>query len=170
MLAYHPAFDLYNCIFRVLCLLDASQENKLTFDKLRIWDFYLTFPGEIRDISFPTELLKLKNSLFKVPKNDYERLTDPKRIFEKMHSYQLCAVSCLASYGFIDTEQLKMKIIKRTEKEYPAEIAKEINSISELKKSIIRLLVMEFVQMPFYGQHGLKHRTRLIDYKYDPRI
>lgn len=169
MLAYHPAFDLYNCVFRVLCLLDASQEDKLTFDKLRIWDFYLTFPAEIRDIAFPAELRKLKSSLFKIPKNDYEQLVDPKRIFEKMYSYQLSAVSCLASYGFIDAEQLKMRIIKRTKKEYPADIVKEIDSIAELKKSIIRLLVKEFIQLPFYGQNGLKYRTRLIDYKYDPR-
>ncbi|WP_316749594.1 ABC-three component system middle component 5 [Pedobacter gandavensis] len=168
-LAYHPAFDLYNCIFRMLCLLDGSKELELSFDKLRIWDFYLTFPSQVKEIQFPSELRKNKNTLFKVEDNAYEKLINPKRIFERMHSYQLAAVRCLASYGFVDAESLSRNVIKRTKKPLPVDLKEEIEGISPLKKNIIKLLVSDFVSLPLYGENGLKHRTKLIDFKYDPR-
>jgi len=61
MLIYHPAFDLYNCAFRMLQLMISIKQNEVELDKLRIWDFYLTFPNEARKISYPRDLSELKN-------------------------------------------------------------------------------------------------------------
>lgn len=169
MLAYHPAFDIYNCIFRVLCLLNAAEEKEISFQKLRIWDFYLAFPGQVKNISFPIEFTKLKNSTFNFTDNPYEQLIDPKLIFEKMLTYQLSAVRCLASYGFLETKSLERNVIKTTDKKYPVEIIAEIENISVIKKDVIKLLVEDFMQLPLYGFKGLKSRTGLIDFKYDPR-
>jgi hypothetical protein len=168
-LAYHPAFDLYNCIFRMLCLLDNSREPELSLDKLRIWDFYLTFPMQVKEIRFPSELVKQKNTLFNIEDNVYEKLINPKRIFERMHSYQIAALRCLASYGFVDNVSLAKNVVKRTSKPLPEELSNQIDDISNLKKNIIKLLVSDFVALPLYGENGLKGRTALIDFKYDPR-
>src|SRR5688572_13925066 len=98
MLVYHPAFDLYNCIFRMLQLIMHMKHDEVELDRLRIWDFYLTFPREAKSIKFPQELAELKK-VFKNPvQNSYEDLVDPKKIFERMKSYQNDALKCIASY------------------------------------------------------------------------
>lgn len=169
MLVYHPAFDLYNCIFRMLCLLDASPEDEIPFDKLRIWDFYLTFPGEVAKISFPFQLRSQRAVFVDAGNNVYEKLNNRNRIFERMHSYQHSAIRCLASYGFVDAGALNKNLVKRTNKKYPDNIKAEISEISPIKKSAIDLLVKDFLYLPLFGKDGLKDRTRLIPFKYDPR-
>lgn len=169
MLVYHPGFDLYNCIFRMLCLLSRSSEEKIHIDKLRIWDFYLAFPNQVRTIVFPSDLTKLKETIFKNYNNPYEEIPDSKTVFERMKTYQTSALNCLASYGFIDYQSLTKGVIKKTGKEIPKELAESINNISIEKDNIIKLVINEFVDLPLYGSKGLKARTGLIDFKYDSR-
>jgi len=167
MLIYHPAFDLYNCIFRMLQLLSNMKESEVELDRLRIWDFYLTFPREARKITFPRNLNQLKEFIFKEKEaNPYEDLVDAKRIIERMKSYQLSALKCLASYGFIDKQQLAKNIVRRTEKEIPTELKDKLSELSAEKANTIKL-VTGFWELPLYGVHGLKSRTGLIEYKYD---
>jgi hypothetical protein len=169
MLVYHPAFDLYNCVFRMLCLLSRSHEEEIHIDKLRIWDFYLAFPNQVRTITFPSDLRKLKETVFKNYNNPYEQIPDPKTVFERMKTYQTSAINCLASYGFIENQSLAKNIIKRTEKIIPSELAESINKLPIEKENIITLVINEFVDLPLYGSKGLKARTGLIDFKYDSR-
>lgn len=93
MLVYHPAFDIYNCAFRMLQLLSNMEETEIELDKLRIWDFYLTFPNEARQITFPRDLSELKKIFKNKPDNPYEDLIDPRRIAERMKAYQLSALN-----------------------------------------------------------------------------
>jgi len=169
MLVYHPAFDLYNCVFRMLCLLSKSNEAEIHLEKLRIWDFYLAFPNQVRTITFPSELKPLKDTIFKNKNNPYEHIPDSKMMFDRMKTYQMSAINCLASYGFIENKCLRQNIIKKTDKTVPKELIEVINNLSKEKENIIKLVVNEFVDLPFYGNKGLKARTGLIDFKYDPR-
>lgn len=169
MLVYHPAFDIYNCIFRMLQLLSYTKEEEIVFDKLRIWDFYLTFPSQVGEITFPANLSHLKEKIFKDKKNPYEELSDPRGIFDRMHTYQLSAVKCLASYGFVDSKQLTKRKIKKTGKQIPVELLNQLNNPSTENKNIIKLVTSDFVNLPFMGKDGLKARTGLIDFKYDKR-
>ena len=169
MLVYHHAFDLYNCIFRMLQLILHSKENEIPMDKLRIWDFYLTFPSEIKHIIFPSDLRLLKEQVFKDKDNPYEKLTDAKRIFDRMRSYQMTAVKCLASYGFIDSKLLSKNLIARTGKEIPVELQERINDLTTEKRNIIKLVTSDLVALPLFGEKGWKARTGLIDFRYDPR-
>jgi hypothetical protein len=47
MLVYHPAFDIYNGVFRMLQLVTFMKQENVELDKIRIWDFYLTFPNQL---------------------------------------------------------------------------------------------------------------------------
>lgn len=169
MLVYHPAYDLYNCIFRMLALLSYTKDDEMHTDKLRIWDFYLTFPSEVREIAFPSDLRKLKESVFKDKENPYEELTDPRRVFEKMKPFQSSAIKCLAVYGFIDGKALSKNRVSKTKKEIPAELKEQISKLSTEKNNVIKLVTADFVNLPLFGEKGLKARTGLIDFKYDPR-
>jgi hypothetical protein len=169
MLVYHPAFDLYNCIFRMLQLLSYSKEDEVDLDKLRIWDFYLTFPNLVKDISFPSDLRHLKDRIFKEKDNPYEDVTDPKQVFEKMNSYQISAIKCLASYGFVDSKSLDKSKVRKTSKEIPPELMEKLNDLENQKGNVIKLLTSDLVTLPLFGDKGLKARTGLLEFKYDPR-
>ncbi len=167
MLVYHPAFDIYNCIFRLLQLLSNVEEKEIEVERLRIWDFYLTFPKEAAHIRFPRDLNVLKELIFKTKEpNPYEDLVDSRKIIDRMKSYQLSALNCLASYGFVDSEKLSKNIVRRTKKEIPEELMRKLTDLSVEKANIIKL-VTGFVDLPLHGAHGLKSRTGLIDFKYD---
>lgn len=168
MLVYHPAFDIYNCVFRILQLLQHMNQKEVEVDRIRIWDFYLTFPNETRNIRFPNSLNDLKKIFYKYPPNPYEDLIDPKRIIDRMKSYQLSALKCLASYGLIDSVLLTKNIIKRTEKPIPEELNIKVLELTIEKSNVIKLIV-GFWELPLYGKMGLKDRTGLIEFKYDPR-
>lgn len=168
MLVYHPAFDLYNCVFRMLRLITFMKHEHVELDRLRIWDFYLTFPNEARKIKFPQELQELKKIFKQKEINPYEDLIDPRRIIERMKSYQISALKCIASYGLIDSNDFSKNIIRRTEKEIPKEILDKFDRTTNEEDNILKLVV-GFSELPLFGQMGLKYRTGLIDFKYDPK-
>lgn len=168
MLIYHPAFDIYNCVFRMLQLLTHMEQEEVEVDRLRIWDFYLTFPNEARNISYPNSLSELKGVFKKKGFNPYEDLIDPKKIIERMKSFQLSALKCIASYGLIDTKLLAKNIVKRSSKEIPRELSDKFNELTLEKANIIKL-ILGFCELPLYGKSGLKDRTGLIEFKYDQR-
>lgn len=163
MLVYHPAFDIYNCAFRMLQLLSLMEESEIELDKLRIWDFYLTFPNEARQITFPRDLFELKKIFKNKPDNPYEDLIDPKRIAERMNPYQLSALRYLASYGLIDNNLFQKNIIKRTDKALPSELQQKLDEINTEKENIIKLVK----GFNFLALRGLKERTGLLEFRYD---
>lgn len=167
MLVYHPAFDLYACIFRVLNLLHEMKVPEIEVDRLRIWDFYLTFPGEARKITFPNDLHVLSTIFRSRPPNPYEDLIDPKKMFERMKTYQISALRCLASYGFVDSAPLTEGLVKLTGKAIPEQLLSEYQGASNEVKNIIKL-VIGFRELSLGGQQGIKSRTGLISFKNDP--
>jgi len=168
MLIYHPAFDLYAGVFRMLNILVVMDQDSIELERIRIWDFYLTFPNEARKIKFPMQLSELKKVFKEKEPNPYEDLIDPKRILQRMQSYQMAALRCLVSYGLIDGVQLTKKIVKRTEKEVPEELITQFLNNSTERSNIIKL-VIGFAELPLYGEVGLKQRSGLLDFKYDAR-
>lgn len=163
MLVYHPAFDIYNCAFRMLQLLSNMEETEIELDKIRIWDFYLTFPNEARQITFPRELFELKKIFKNKVDNPYEDLIDPRRIAERMQQYQISALKYLASFRLIDSKLFSKNIVKRTDKEIPSELKTKIEDISNEKQNIIKLVK----GFNFLALRGLKERTGLLEFRYD---
>lgn len=168
MLIYHPAFDIYNGVFRLLQLINSMKQTQVEVDRLRIWDFYLTFPNEARKISFPTTLSELKKIFKLKEENPYEDLIDSRKIIERMKPYQMAALKCIASYGLIDAKMLSKNIVLRTEKELPKDLLQKFSETTIEKENIIKL-VLGFEELPLFGKMGLKHRTGLIEFRYDKR-
>jgi hypothetical protein len=166
MLIYHPVFDVYHCIFRMLQLIVKMQSGEVEVEKIRIWDYYLTFPHEIVKISFPREYLEYKK-FFKEINNPYENILGTKRTFDKMQSIQMTALKSLASYNFIDTKKLDKGLVSRLDFELSSELFTQINDLSPREKNIIELLTKVFYDIPLLGENGLKYRTGLLNFKYD---
>ncbi len=166
MLIYHPAFDIYNAAYRILLLTTRMKTETVEIERMRIWDFYLVFPGEAKHISFPSDLIALKK-IFKHVPNPYEDLIDSKRIFERMKPFQLAAIRYLASYDLIDTKELSNNYIKRTSKAIPEELGKQMQNLTIQQDNIIKLVTSPLNDLPLYGGSGFKFRTKLLDFRYD---
>ncbi len=166
MLTYHPAFDLYNAMFRMLRLLRQLGDRSIEVERLRILDFYLLFPSLLRDIQMPISARKFRSRIGNEP-NSYEVLPDPKRLFDRLDSYQMAAVQCLAAYSFVDPEELKQGRVKRTSRALPPELETRIEQRNE-SDFIVELLTGPLVDVDLYGKSGLKQRTDLFEHRYDP--
>lgn len=78
MLIYNQAFDIYHTMFRLM-LLTKYINSVVEIEKLRILDFYLTFPGELRHFKSYKGFAKYKNKILK-SNNEYENLIDRKSV------------------------------------------------------------------------------------------
>lgn len=168
MLVYHPAFDLYHCVFRMLALLNKMNYETVELDRLRVWDFYFLFPNEVaKHVKIIKELKKLK-TVFKEIQNPYEEIPDVKSLFERMKPFQITALKCLSSYEIIDSSFLSTKIIKYHKDKVPQELLNQLDSLSDGQENLIKLILSPFNDLPLYGQNGFKERTGLLEFRYDP--
>ena len=163
-LFYHPAFDSHHCIYRTLMITNRSPGHIFEVERMRIWDFYSVFPAETRRISFPSQLSILKRD---ITRNTYEELPEPHLIFTRMQPFQMIAYRSLAAFGLIDSEQLKKNRISRTNKRIPPAVQSRFENISD-DDGYVLSLAGQFNAIPLYGKNGLKARTKLLEYRYDP--
>ena len=164
-LFYHPAFDSYHCIYRTLLLSAKTASKVIEVERMRIWDFYLVFPPETRQISFPSELSILKRS--DIRPNTYENVVDPQFIFARMKAFQLTAYRSLAAFGLIESSELLNNRIVRTNKTVPSTLLSRFDATNEGERYVLSLVASALNNLPLYGPKGLKQRTKLLDYKYD---
>lgn len=165
MLIYNHAFDLYHSMFRILQITDKSSDV-LEIDKLRILDFYLAFPSELLEIkSFKG--FKHYKKFIKTKTNNYERLTDRKRLFFKMEQIQISAIKALISYGLFNADEFRNGRVKRTDCVLSEKLEQRIKKANEENPELISLITGPLATMKLYGHLGLKVRTNLIEFKYD---
>ncbi|MDX2353240.1 ABC-three component system middle component 5 [Stutzerimonas xanthomarina] len=50
MLMYHPAFDANHCLYRIVSILRATDDQQISWPLLRMLDFYYLFPGQLKNI------------------------------------------------------------------------------------------------------------------------
>ena len=171
MIVYQQAFDIYHSVFRLLRLLDVfNRSESVEVDRLRIWDFYLLFPNKMPEITLRREeedVKKLIRNYIAKRENPYEELTDCRIMFEKIQPYQITAMKCLASYGIISKETLSLNRVSVINKEELQTKLVNLPGLTDRETNAVKLLTSHFFLMPLSGEYGLKHRTGLIESKYD---
>src|SRR6218665_3061037 len=102
MIVYNQAFDLYHTIFRLIHFLNKFEnQTVLEIERVRIWDFYLLFPSKIHEIRLKqseSDIKKIRKEFIKDSNNPYEKITENRKVFEKIKPYQQAALNCIASY------------------------------------------------------------------------
>jgi hypothetical protein len=154
MLLYHPAFDTYHSAFRLLLLLWHLNEKATPFARLRILDFYLLFPAELADISFPRELIREK-ARWKGLKSRYNQITDPRRVFDELASFQVSGMQILLSTG-IALQEERSDSFGIDRNSIPPALVRELESASQTRNELLRLLTGPFKAIELYGRTGLK--------------
>ncbi len=168
---YNPAFDPFNCIYRMLLILrDFEHEEYVEVDRLRIYDFYLLFPYKTYTIRFKPTEKELKDRLSQFVsrrQNPYNETTNDRRLFEQLRPYQMIALGHMAGYGLISPEHLLMYQVKVIDKEKMHLILSRLGEAPASERNLISWLNLCFRTTPLCGTFGLKYRTRLMEYKYD---
>lgn len=165
MLIYHPAFDAYHCVFRMLALIESS--TTLEIDRARLLDFYLAFPSAIGDIRLPTTLSHGRR-LGKDLGNIYRNPLDSKAVFRDMSQIQNAALRSIAALGLIDVSCYEKGILKRVPSEsIPAVLMRKLKEYFDARLEILEFLLKDLAPIPLRGVDGLKHRTMLLEYRYD---
>ena len=54
MLIYHPLYDAYHCVFRLLLIIERLENVPVA--TVRLLDFYVLFPARVAKIRLPAEL------------------------------------------------------------------------------------------------------------------
>jgi hypothetical protein len=171
MIVYHPAFDLYHSVYRLLQILTHfKRKDYVETDRLRIWDYYLLFPDQVHTIKLKqdeADIKKLiKNYIQKVD-NPYEEILDNRKMFEKIKPYQLTALKSLASYGIINKEYLNENRVTIVSEAILEKYTSRFEEMSAKEKNVISLMTSHFYEMSMFGPAGLKTRTKLLESRYD---
>ena len=166
MLVYHPAFDLYHCVFRMVRLMNRLPPGDYPVERMRILDFYLLFPGQIASFRFPRPLLAHRKACA-VKDNRYEKLADPYRIFLRLAPFQMESLGCLAAHGIIEPAQLSEGLVRRTTNSIPSRLKNAVEEADRIEPKSISLLTGSLMGLDLCGKDGLKARSDLFEYRYD---
>ena len=167
MLVYNPAFDLYHTILRIL-KVESRLRKELEIERVRIYDFLFLFPMEMKNIRFSKKELSLK---YLIPKNDspYSEIIDSGKLFKRMEPFQITAIKSIVSLGLFDKAAFEAGYIKRMNPELPKDIAVLVNNIDPQRKNALVIISQFLDKLELFGEDGLKSRTSLIEYRYDPK-
>lgn len=164
MLIYHPAFDAYHCVFRMLAVTEWITE--LEIDKARLLDFYILFPSTIASIRLPSGLADARR-IAKLTANVYHDPLNPATTFKEMRYIQEAAFKCIAASGLIDIKNFETGLISRTEMIIPNELKLKVDAFLMGRQAIAKIVLDGLASIPLRGIDGLKHRTKLIEHRYD---
>ncbi|HEI8004583.1 TPA: hypothetical protein SLC38_001456 [Morganella morganii] len=164
MLIYHPAFDAYHCLFRMIAIIEKL--NYVEVEKIRILDFYMIFPSLVSKIRMPVTFNKEKKEARKYT-NEYRDPISPLSTFRDMHQIQISALKCLAGTGLIDMVKLEHGFVIRTEMKIPDNLLLLVNDFLNEKPEIYSFILDTLSQFHLLGKDGLKDRTELMEYRYD---
>lgn len=167
MLIYHPAFDAYHCVYRMLVITGALPT--LEFAKLRILDYYMCFPAELASIQLPQEHTEIRR-VARAIKNEYRGPVSAARTFRDMEPIQHAAARLLAASGVFDPRQLESGTVSRTGSALPDGLLRAQDSepaSSGLAATASQYVLHRLSSLPLSGPGGLKHRTGLMEHRYD---
>lgn len=164
MLIYHPSYDAYHCIFRMLAIAESIPQIEI--DKARLLDFYLLFPSAIASIRLPASL-KDARRLAKSLANVYHDPVNLATTFREMRHIQVASLKCIGASGLIDRELFEAGFISRSDVKMPTKLHHKVGEFVTSRQPIADIILQGLAEIPLRGEDGLKHRTELMEYKYD---
>ncbi len=166
MLTYNRALDPYHSAFRILEIV-RYVERRYSLDLLRILDFYLTFPAFIEDMRFPSHLMRWKRR-FREERNPYHYPTNPVAVFKQMHALQDGAVRRLLAKELLNVNAAREdQSVVRVARPLPPILEERIRIRTEEQDELLGFLTGPMAEIPLQGRDGLKHRTGLLEHRYD---
>lgn len=170
MITYNPAFDLYHSIFRMAHILLKMDEHKpVEIDRVRIWDFYMLYPVQLNHVSLKMDEKEIRDArkLLKLKETNYDYKGDTRKLFEWIKPCQISALGCLVSCGILSKEAFEVGNVLVSNHDKLNAFVEHAGDISVHERNILKFLSFLFSGMPLTGNYGMKHRTKLLEFKYD---
>lgn len=167
MLIYHPAFDINYARLRIIQLIDGLRDKEVPFDLLRILDFYFLFPHLLADVKLTKGLLRTKREFGKLA-NKYNGVPAPKILIRQMEGIHETAIRALQSSNLVELPSSDMALVRRSSITLPDDLKTVIADQPEQERELAKILSGEVATIPLNGPDGLKARTGLLEYRYDP--
>lgn len=165
MIIYHHRNDIYHCVFRLLSIF-IFLEKKIEIERIKIIDFYFTFPHLLANAAIPRTKgslrLKKEAQTFNIP---YENLPSNKILFSEMGDFQSQAIDILLAKDILRINRAGFLIEGESFKN--AEIINITDKNYFTSNSFFKVLVDIFSNAQLYGTSGLKCKTGLMEYRYD---
>lgn len=169
-LTYNEAFDPYHAVFRFLRLhLACDIGAKLPFDTLRILDFYLLFPFRLQAMKlFASDSGWRKISKTYEGRAPYGAMPEDSTIFARMEPFQRAAVASLVNSGYLAPDAWETNEVQFKTEILPSAVVARCLAVNAQMKDIIDILCQIKSRYPLGARDGLKDRTGLLEYRYDP--
>jgi hypothetical protein len=166
MLIYDPTVDPYHCAIRILAIIEHGATSELHVDSVRIADYYLAYPSKVADIRLPNHQrgIRKQSKLLATP---YRNPFEAKSTFERMRPIFQAALSCLVAAGYLDAEKLKRGLVARGAS-LPDDLSVAVSGFLVRQSLIREFVIKELTTIPLLGANGLKDRSGLLEYRYDP--
>lgn len=162
-LVYHPAFDPYNALLRIIRVLSAVPEG-IDPTALRIMDFYLLFPESLANARLTPQLRSLVRRLAAEPRYPYDKLPASKSLFERMAPSHEAARQTLVSKGIAAAEGPKIRLLPDR---LPTELRDLVEEQNRAEEPLLAAISSIAAAFPTEGPNGLKDRSGLAEYRYD---
>lgn len=168
MLIYDNALDPYHCSVRILaiCIYGNADRRMFQVDSVRILDYFLVYPSKLAFCRLPSEHKSIRTSIKEI-ENPYRHSPGKRAAFERMKSVFYAAASGLGAAGMIDVEFLERGIFKIKPECIPIEIDAAVQRFKARQSTVGDFILAVLSTLPLNGPDGLKHRTGLLEYRYD---
>jgi hypothetical protein len=169
-MGFEPALDSYHAVFRLARLLPIiGSAGPLPIDTVRILDFYLVFPFRLDEMRFKQEHRRLR----KVAKNylqqkPYAKLPNDRQLIERMWPFEMAALETAGAKGFISVDSLAEHRVEAIPIVAKNELITSAEAASSEQFDLMELLGILATDYAPNGSDGLKARTGLLEYRYDP--
>lgn len=165
MIIYHPAYDAYHGALRIVSLCDSFEEG-LEIEKVQLLDFYIIFPEHFYKVRLPNNFRKMK-SYSKKMDSRYKNSQEQKTLFFSYVKVSKVSFGILLAKDIICSDHYEKGVVKiKINEEF-----ERLKVLSERFKNRNANYFKSIVEMgkviPLYGNDGLKHRTGLLEYRYD---
>lgn len=167
MLTYDPTLDPYHCAIRILTVLENGSIPDLPIDSVRIAEFYLAYPSKVAEMRLPSRMVKIRKFARELA-TPYRNPFGLKSTFERMNPIFQAAVSTLAAARYLNPDRMKQGFLQRTEMSLPPDLQTVIRKYVARAPEIREFIAKDLTAIPLLGSDGLKDRSGLLEYRYDP--
>jgi len=84
-----------------------------------------------------------------------------------MEHIQISAMRTLAASRVFDAAEFSSGLIRRAEADLPDELSARLKKAGHANEDVITYITHKFAELPLQGVDGLKHRTGLMEHRYD---
>jgi hypothetical protein len=148
-------------------MLHATNDKKISWQLLRLMDFYYLFPGQLKNIKpWPREIGNMKSKVTNIP-DQFEDLTNPSRTFFELEEFQKTAILELIAKGVVSKVSFSKGIVKAEPGSLSLGYDVFVKDDDFLNSAAFKVITQGLTIVKLTGPNGLKSRSGVMEYIYD---